>query len=327
MRRRAAGAALLCLLAACGGADPGGQAGHAVSAPPVEIPVRAATAGDRLLALAPGGADALVEIDLARLRGNQQVGALVRAVAGRGALEAARDGAGGGMRSGEAPGEARSDEAVLAGGARADLVSASDLLLFVSYRVGHADAGQLVLAAGPATAQISGARPVVDQVVAVGSPALLERTQAVAEGREPPLSADRALLRARAMAMPEAAEGASLRVAAHLGFDARVALARELELEAVPVWMSVWLDVADDLAGVALLGGDRDATPEHLARAALRLRKRIEAAPSFRRAGLAQLAASAEIETRAADARIVVVVGPRRLAQLIERVMARLGAP
>ena len=300
MTRRAAGAALLLAAAACGGSGRGAEATHAPAPPPVEVPVRSATAGDRLLALAPAGADALLEIDLARLRANEQVGALVRAVTGPGAELAGQ-------------------------GGTADLVSGSDQLLFVSYAVGGAEPGQLVLAAGPQAARIAGAEPLADGVVAIGPPALVARARRVAAGGEPPLSEERPLLRARAMAMPEAAEGASLRMAAHLGFDARVALSRELELDAVPVWMSVWLDVADDLAGVALLGGDDDATPERLASAADRLRKRIEAAPSFRRAGLAALAGAVTIEARATDARIVLVVGPRRLAQLVERVMARLG--
>src|SRR5690606_36297025 len=227
-------AALATALAGCGSSSASSSTSpSALSAEAIEVPERRPTAGERLLELAPAGADALLEIDLARLRDNAQVGPLVRAVTG--------------------------------GGARAGLLAASDLLVFVSYRVGHDDAAQLVLAPGPRTGELAGARAITGDVVAIGPPALLDRVAAVVEGREPALAGDLELRRTRALAMPERAEGASVRMAARLGFDARVALASELDIEAVPAWLSIWLDVADDLALVALLGGDGEATPEELA--------------------------------------------------------------
>src|SRR5207244_1891989 len=79
---------------------------------------RRATAGERVLALAPAGADAVLEVDLARLRANRTVGPVLRALG----------------------------VATEVGG---NLAATADLLVFVSYRVGDSDAAQLVFAAGP----------------------------------------------------------------------------------------------------------------------------------------------------------------------------------
>ena len=289
-------AALATALAGCGSSSASSSTSpSALSAEAIEVPERRPTAGERLLELAPAGADALLEIDLARLRDNAKVGPLVRAVTG--------------------------------GGARAGLLAASDLLVFVSYRVGHDDAAQLVLAAGPRTGELAGARAITGDVVAIGPPALLDRVAAVVEGREPALAGDLELRRTRALAMPERAEGASVRMAARLGFDARVALASELDIEAVPAWLSIWLDVADDLALVALLGGDGEATPEELAQAVDRLVRRVAITPALRALGVARIARLARVQARGPDARVVLVIGPRRLGLLVDRVMARLAAP
>jgi hypothetical protein len=275
-------------LGACGGTKnrPGRES--------VQVPARRATSGDRLLRLAPSGADALLEIDLARLRENRAVGPLVQALTDAGAPD--------------------------------DLVAGADLLLFASYGVGGAAAEQLVLAAGPRVGGLRRARRVADGVVGFGPAALLARLDAVRSGQAAALTADRRLLRARAMAMPARAQGASVRMSASLGFEARLALARRLDLDAVPAWLSVWIDVADDLAAVALLGGDADSQPDDLARAVERLRKRVIKTPLVARLGLARLAQEAQISVRQGQARVVIVIGPRRLAQLVDRVMARLAA-
>jgi len=147
---------------------------------------------------------------------------------------------------------------------------------------------------------------------------------AVGAGHGASLLADRALLRARARAMPAAAEGASLRIAADLPFDARLALAKRLEVEIVPEWISVWFDVADDMAGVALLGGGADADPQDLVKAVGRLRDRLVAAESVKRVGLDGLIENVGVQISGPDARVVLVVGPRRLASLVAGVMDRM---
>ena len=70
------------------------------------MPARAPTAGDAVLAQLPGGADLLVELDLARLRGNPTVGAL--------AEQLLADPAAGLVLSTDAP-LARADSVVIAG--------------------------------------------------------------------------------------------------------------------------------------------------------------------------------------------------------------------
>jgi len=287
--RRLAGLLVIAWLAACSR-----DAGPAQDTAPV--PARRATAGDRILAFAPTGAEAVLEIDLARLRRNPAVGPLVRAVT---ASQLARP----------------------------DLIGAADLLVFVSYRIGESDAGQLVFAAGAEVERLPAARVLDPDLVAIGPPGLLDRVDLVRAGAEPALSTDRALLRVRALAMPERAQGASLRMSARLGFEGRLSLARRLELDAVPAWLSVWADVADDLAAVALLGGEGAGEAKDLARAVERVRNRLARSGPTRRLGLARTVASTEVKVRGNEVRTVLVVGPQRLERLVGRVLARLTAP
>jgi hypothetical protein len=267
-----------------------------VRAPVVTVPERPATAGERILALAPAGAEAVLEVDLARLRDNPAVGTLVRAVT---TVELARP----------------------------DLLGAADTLVFCSYRIGESDAGQLVFAAGAEVERLPGARVLEPDLVAIGPPALLDRVDLVRAGTQPAVAADRALLRVRALAMPEQAKGASLRMAVRLGFEGRMSLAHRLELDAAPAWLSLWGDVADDLAAVALLGGEGAGEARDLAAAVTRVRARLARSSLVRRLGLARVAAGTEVKVQDDQVRVVLVVGPRRLAQLVELVLARLSAP
>ena len=163
-----AGAALLAVAvaAACG---PKGKAAPAV----VEVPSRKPTAGERILALAPAGADAILEIDIARLRKNRAVGPVLEAVGATAQVSG-------------------------------NLAASSDLLVFVSYGVGDADAQQLVFAAGPRVTSLDGGARLADDLVVFGPPALLKQVEASAAGvgATGTLAGDRALQRARAMAMP-----------------------------------------------------------------------------------------------------------------------------
>ena len=287
---RARGLVLGLAVAAAAGAC--GPTNH-TSQTDVEVPGRQATAGDRILALAPAGAEAVLELDLARLRGNPTVGRLVMAVAG-------------------APAGAR------------DLIGSADLLVVCSYRLGQEDSAQLVFAAGPRTGALAGAQPVAPDLVAIGPAPLLARVAAVRAGTEPALSTDRPLMRARALAMPEKAQGASLRMAAWLDFDARLALAQKLQLDTVPSWLSVWSDVADDFAAIALLGASDAGDARDLARAAARARDRVAKSDAVVRLGLEPVVASVPIAISNHEVKVVVVIGPRHLAHLVQRVLDRL---
>lgn len=286
---RGAAALVALLVAGCG------PKRH-TSAPVVEIPDRHATAGERVLALAPAGADAVLEVDLARLRKNRAVGPVLEAVGA----------------------------ASHTGG---NLTASSDLLVFVSYGVGDASARQLVFAAGPRVAGLDGGHRLADDLVVFGPDDLVPQVEAAAAGGvgdAGTLAQDRELLRARAMAMPQRAGGASVRMSASLGFDARLALARKLDIDAVPSWLSVWVDVADDLALVALLGTESEGEAIDVARAVTRIRDRTAHAPFVRRLGLARLISEAVVEVQGDDVRVVVVIGPRRLARVVALVMQRL---
>lgn len=260
---------------------------------PVEVPARRPTAGDPILRHAPAGADAVLEIDLARLRANPTVGPLVKAVTAAGEV----------------------------GG---DLVAVGEVVVIASYRIGQTDAGQLVFVSGPRARELGGAHRISDTLVAFGPPALLRQVDAVDTGQGASLADDHALLRTRALAMPARAQGASLRMAADLPFDARLALAKRLEVDVVPEWISLWFDVADDMAGVALLGGGEDADPQDLVTAVTRLRDRLYGAESVQRVGLDALLEDVEVKVNGSDARVVLVVGPKRLARLVASVMDRM---
>jgi hypothetical protein len=95
----------------------------------------------------------------------------------------------------------------------------------------------------------------------------------------------------------------------------------------VPAWLSVWADVADDMAAVALLGGEGAGEAKELARAVTRVRDRLARSAPSRRLGVGRTVAATEVDVRGNDVRVVLLVGPRRLARLVDRVMARLTAP
>src|SRR5215831_18528900 len=161
-----------------------------------------ASPADRLLALVPQGAQIVVEIDLARLRGNPVVGAVVaRALA---------------ERSGEVA------------GMPAPPLAVADQLVLAAYGVGTAQAATLTVLAAPR--DIAGATRLADGLYAVGPPEWIEQAQQRAALVAEPAIAIRAepeLLALRGHAMPANAPGAALRITARLPFDARISLARQ----------------------------------------------------------------------------------------------------
>lgn len=271
------------------------------TAPP-PVPARAATAGDRLLGYLPAGADAVVEIDLARLRTNPAVGPLLAALI---------------PEQPAAPG----DWSLL--GVGAGLLGTTDTLVMGVYRPGRPEARSVVIACGDGLAErAGGGRPIDRDTVAIGPPELLDQ---LIEGGADFAASEPVLARLRALAMPKEASGAALRVAARLDFDARVELASRFELDAVPATLSVWGDVADDLALVAVLGGADDAEAAELARAARRGKQRLARAALVRRLSLSPLADDIEVGVAGSSARILFVIQPRRLAKIVAFLVRRLG--
>lgn len=285
----------LATAAGCGG----GSDKKAAATPDIEIPERPATPGDAMLALAPAGADAVLEVDLARLRANPVVGDLV------GALSASAP-------SGE----------TAAG--RLDLFAGADEVLLATYDLGG-QPERLMLLSGPGVSDLPDAVPLSDGAVALASEPMRARLAAVQAGTEPALASDRELLQVRALAMPERAPGASLRVTARLDFDARVAVARDLGLDEVPVSVSIWGDVVDDLAVVALVGGDGKADGAKLARDLKKVTGRLAGSLPLRAVGLGPVLKSAKIEAKGTSARLVLLIGPHRLARIAARLERHLG--
>ncbi len=273
-----------------------GCAQRASSAAPalvVHVPARAKTVGDELTAMAPLGADLLVEVDLARLRGNAVVG---EAIARLSYLSIA-------------------DEKLA-------ILRDADAVLFCAYDVGEVHARTLTILRGKGGDDWGTA--VAADTYALGPPALVARVTEVQNGAEPALAADRALMAARTRAMPEKAGGASIRLAARLDFSARVALAGQFDLDQVPEEISLWGDVADDLGVVLVASGAEPGENRGLARMMEQWRAKIAQNAWVQSRFLQYVILGTSISTTADEARAVLVVGPKRLQRLVERLLRSL---
>jgi hypothetical protein len=228
------------------------------------VPLRNTTAGAQLLALVPAGADAALELDLARARADAAIQPLLAR------LPPALEGV--------------------------------DLGLAAVYQIGRAPRTVFVLRGEALDVQTAAAKD--------GGRVLDAHTVEIG-GFEGPgtLDADEKFLRLRDAAMPERATGAVVRLTARLDRDARIAAAGQLGVDQVPATISLWGDVADDLAVVALLGEDDPKTAERQAQAVRGLAERM--APRFLGR---ELPGRVDVETAGPVARLVWHVGPKALA-------------
>jgi hypothetical protein len=300
-------------------------AGACGGTPPPQLtefpPPRAATATDRLLPLLPPGVEVLIELDLARARQNPVLEPLTAALTARSATAStARSGRPG---ADENPGL---DEL-----ATAPLETANAVVV-ASYRVGSAEAQSLTLVAG---GEIStqprslGAVSISKGIIALGPSALISEVQRRSRMLEG-LALSPALLGVRARAMPEGAAGALLRVTAELSFEARIALARQTNLDPPPARLAVWMDAIDDAAAIVLTDCDeiRDPRgPERLHAAVRGAIAALAADPRVAGLGLVPSLRAAQIERRGSRIKVAVVVGPQRLQRAVQRALAWAGAP
>ena len=295
----------LAAASACGGGR-GAQVPATSEAPP-------ATVSERLLAMLPQGAQVVVELDLARLRANPVVGAVVtRALAGR---------------TGEVA------------GVPAPPLAVADQLVLAAYGVGTAQAATLTVLAAPH--DIAGAIRLADGYYAVGPPEWVEQVQqrTALAGTGDSAFAIRAapeLLALRGHAMPAGAPGASLRVTARLPFDARISLARQTGIDAAPAQVSAWGDVVDDLALVidcdaadpGGAAGGRRGDPARRLEATLRgALATVADQPAIRRLGLPSSLAGARLIARGTWVRMILAIGPAHLRRVVERAAGLLGEP
>jgi hypothetical protein len=337
------GAASVCavvgLAAACGG----GAAPAAVS------PAEPAPVGtERLLAMLPQGAQIVVEVDLARLRANPVIGAVVtRAIAAppRPTPDATPAGAWlrfvlRGAPADEPPRGPAADPA-----GDASPLAAADQVVLAAYGVGTAT---LTLLAAPR--EVPGATRIADGAYAVGPPDWIAQTEqriALATTGQAAFAIRPApeLLELRAHAMPAEAPGASLRITARLSFDARIALTRQTGIDTPPAQLSAWGDVVDDLAIVidcdatdpgsapagrsssAAVGGRRGDPARKLAAALRAMLAAVADQPTIRSLGLPPSLTGARLIARGSWVRAIIAVGPDHLRRVAERAAGLLGAP
>jgi hypothetical protein len=294
--------ALLVALGACHHAAP--------TVPPVAPPPQ--TQLERMLALLPDGAQIVVELDLARLRANAVVGPLATsALADLGA-------------DARLPGL----PVVLAGSPLAH----ADAVVLAAYGVGTAQAATITLLA--TSTDVPGAARISPDVVAVGPDEWTSQLATrAALAAQHPLIVPKELVDLRAHAEPKGATGAVVRVTARLTFDARVAFGRLTGFDAPPAQISLWADVADDIAVVvdadSIDPGDK-AAKDAAKRLAATIRGVLAAvgdAPLVRGLGVAASVADARLVAQGTWIRTTIEVGPRHLARVVERARAMLAPP
>lgn len=273
--------------------------------PLLPVPERARTVGDELLAMVPAGADLVLEVDIARLRTNPVMAPLVSELAEQ--LSGTRD-------VGPPAGRAMLDPPP------GDWLQTMDAVLLCAYHVGREQAAAVTLIRG----RVPFGERLDDQTSILAPGEWVARVRSVTAGQTPPLSDDRMLMRERTGAMPARATGGFLRVAARLGFQARVELASRLDLDQVPTAISLWADVADDFALVSRLRGDEPDAGASLAQAATAGLARLAQIPWIRARYLHFILHGVDISAEPTAAQMTLIIGPRRLERLVARVIRSL---
>ena len=293
--------ALIALAIGCGG-----------HAPAPVTTTRTPTPGEDVLALLPAGAQVIVELDLARLRANATVG------------EAAKQALGTLGADSHVPG--------LPLQVMGSPLANADRVVLAAYGVGTAQAATLTVLT--TKSPVAGGVRITPELVALGPEDWVGQLQTrAAIAAEHPLAVPEDVLRLRDHAMPQGATGAIVRITARLPFDARVALARMTNVDAAPAELSLWCDVADDLAIVvdadAVDPADKDpkAVKDSARRLAHTIRSVLGAladSPAIRQLGVPTSLADARLVTEGSWVRTIVDVGPRHLARVAERARAML---
>ncbi len=284
---------------------------HDVAAPvtPSEPP-KPSPLADRMVALLPDGAQIVVELDLARLRANAAVGALASsALAHLGA-------------DSHVPG--------LPVSVAGSPLATADEIVLAAYGVGTEQAATVTLLA--TTSDVPAGTRLSPELVALGPEEWTGQLQARA-ALAGQLTIPDELRQLRNHAQPQGTTGAVLRVTARLSFDARVALARMTGVETAPARISLWADVADDVAVVvdadAVDPGDKAAkdSSKRLAHMIRELLASLEDEPAVRALGVGPSLDGARLVAQGTWVRTIVAVGPRHLARVVERARAMLAPP
>lgn len=289
---------VLLLAVACGG-----HSHRPVASPRPHV----VTAAEHVLALLPDGAQLIVEIDLARLRANAVVGDVAKQALARLGADA------------KLPG--------LPVTAQGSPLANADTIVMAAYGVGTAQAATLTIL--KTKDNLADSTRIGPDLVAIGPDDWVGQlaTRAAIDAQHA-LTPPDDLLRLRDHAMPPGATGAVLRVTARLPFDARVAFSRQTGIDAAPAQLSIWGDVADDLAIVidadASDGKDKDAARRlaHTLRGTFGV---IADEPTVRALGVPTSVRDARLVTQGTWVRAIMAVGPRHLARAVVRARAMLG--
>ena len=293
----------LAVVAACGG-------GGARPLPASTGPAHVVTGTEHVLALLPEGAQLVVEVDLARLRANKVVGD----VAGKALAQLGAD--------------SRIPGVPLA--MRGSPLAGADTIVMAAYGVGTAQAATLTIL--QTTQELADSTRIAPDLVAIGPDDWVGQLQArAAIDAQHALAPSEELIRLRDHAMPPGATGAVLRVTARLPFDARIAFARQTGLDSAPARLSVWGDVADDLAIVvdadAADPGDKlgkDAA-HRLAQAIQGVLETAAGDTTIKALGVPRSLTDARLVTQGTWVRAILAVGPHHLERAVERARAMLG--
>lgn len=285
--------------------------GSTPSKPVITAPERTQplTAADRILPLFPDGAQVIVELDLARMRTNPVIGALVTsALTGEGlpALPTA---------------------------VPMSPLAKADAVVLASYGIGTSQAAMVTVIDSPEDLVTSaGATRLGDHLYALGPTewiAQLEARAALAgigvAASGPPIVASPELLALRDRAMPPNAPGAALRITARLTFDARVALARQTGLDSAPSQVSIWADVVDDFAMIvdadaADPGDKKTKDPTKRLEAGMRgVLAGLAEEPAIQALGIPSSLERARLVARGTWVRTIVAIGPAHLQRVVAR--------
>ncbi len=272
------------------------------------------TAADRILPLFPEGAQVIVELDLARMRTNPVIGALVTsALTGEGLP-------------------------VLPTSVPMSPLAKADAVVLASYGIGTSQAVMVTVIESPEDlARTAGATRLGENLYALGPTdwiAQLEARAALAgigdAASGPPIVASPELLALRDRAMPPNAPGAALRITARLSFDARVALARQTGLDSAPSQVSIWADVVDDFAMVvdadaADPGDKKTKNPTKRLEAGMRgVLAGLADEPAIQALGIPSSLERARLVARGTWVRTIVAIGPAHLQRVVARANAYL---
>ena len=289
--------------AACGGA---GRARPLPSKPAPHV----VTGTEHVLALLPDGAQLIIEIDLARLRKNAVVGELATKALAQLGTDA------------KLPG--------LPLAVQGSPLAGADTIVMAAYGVGTAQAATLTIL--QTKQNLADSIRIAPDLVAIGPDDWTgQLASRAAIDAQHALTPSEDLLRLRDHAMPPGATGAVIRVTARLPFDARIAFARQTGLDAAPAQLTIWADIADDLAVVvdadAADPGDkagRDAA-KRLAATIRGTRATVADEPTVRARGVPTSLTDAHLVTQGTWVRAIVAVGPHHLQRAVERARAMLG--